>query len=383
MAYIFLVPNKIISGTDALNTASDSLCGDGRKPLIITDPTMVKLGNLNNLTRVLTEKKISYTVYSGIDKEPDDQMICTGIDEYIAHGCDCLIALGGGSTIDSMKAIGMMINETKPISYFVGKQIECVMPHMTAIPTTAGTGSEVTKFTIINDTKTKVKMLLSGECLMPDLAVIDPKFTMTAPNSVTAATGIDALCHCTEAYTSRKAQPLSDTFALSAARRIFDNLLLCYREPNNEQARIQMSLAAAEAGIAFNNSSVTIVHGMSRPIGAFFHVAHGLSNAILLEGCMRFAAEGAVERFADMSRCLGFSSSDSDDEAANAFIEKEAKLLKDLEIPTMSALGIKQEIYESLIARMTQDALASGSPANTIRPVSANDIDTLYRNAYR
>lgn len=383
MAYTFLVPNKIISGKDALTAAAASLCGNGSKPLIVTDPTMIKLGNLDSLTHTLDDQKISYAVYSGIVREPDDQMILEGVKEYKDNGCDCLIGLGGGSAIDSMKAIGMMINTDQPISCFMGQQIDCVMPHMTAIPTTAGTGSEATRFTIINDTAKQVKMLLSGECLMPDLAVIDPRFTMTAPKSVTAATGIDALCHCTEAYTSKKAQPLSDTFALSAAKRIFENLLTCYREPDNEAARIQMSLAAAEAGIAFNNSSVTIVHGMSRPIGALFHVAHGLSNAILLEGCMRFAVDGAYDRFASMSRYLGFSSSEDDVEAANAFIEKEAQLLKDLEIPTMSSLGIDKEVYASHIVKMTQDALASGSPANTIKPVSAVDIDTLYRNIYK
>lgn len=383
MANIFLVPNKIISGKDALSTAASSITGGGKKPLIVTDPTMIKLGNLAKLTVVLDKELIAYAVYSGIVREPDDGMITEGTDAYHENGCDCLIALGGGSAIDSMKAIGMMSTATQPIASFMGKPIVCDMPHMTAIPTTAGTGSEATKFTIINDTKTKVKMLLSGECLMPDLAVVDPQFTMTAPKSVTAATGIDALCHCTEAFTSRKAQPLSDTFAVSAAKRIFENLLICYREPENETARIQMSLAATEAGIAFNNSSVTIVHGMSRPIGALFHVAHGLSNAILLEGCMRFAVTGAWDRFAELSRRLGISTSTDDHEAAMAFIECESQLLKDLEIPTMSSLGISESVYQSSISKMAQDAMASGSPANTLREVTVTDIENLYHEIYR
>ena len=159
---------------------------------------------------------------------------------------------------------------------------------MIAIPTTAGTGSEATMFTIITDTANNVKMLLKGACLIPDLAIIDPVFSISTPKSVTTSTGVDALCHAIEAYTSRKAQPFSDIFALSAIKRIFSNLPIVYEEPDNLEARKEMALAATEAGIAFNNSSVTLVHGMSRPIGALFHVPHGLSNAMLLERCMYF-----------------------------------------------------------------------------------------------
>lgn len=363
--------------------AVQDITGNGKRPLIVTDPMMLKLGNLEKLTDLLDSNQIPYAVWAGVNREPDDTMILAGVAEYHKNQCDCLIALGGGSAIDSMKAVGLMSHSKQPIASYMGKQIQCELPHMTAIPTTAGTGSEATKFTIINDTSSKIKMLLTGECLMPDLAVVDPQFTMTAPKSVTAATGIDALCHCTEAFTSRKAQPLSDTFALSAAKRIFNNLLICYNEPENEEARIQMSLAATEAGISFNNSSVTIVHGMSRPIGALFHIAHGLSNAILLESCMRFAVDGGYERFGALSRSLGFSISEDDKEASEVFIAKEAQLLKDLNIPTMSELGIDHAVYEANITKMAQDAFASGSPSNTIKKVTMEDMEKLYREIYR
>lgn len=383
MANTFLVTKKIISGSKALHEAASFLAGDGKKVFIVTDPMMIRLGNLKKVTEELDEQKKAYSVWSEIDHEPDDLMIQAGVTAYKSNGCDSLIALGGGSAIDAMKAIGFMIQQNQSIGFFMGKRIDCDMPHMCAIPTTAGTGSEATKFTIINDTNTKIKMLLTGECLMPDLAVIDPQFTMTAPKSVTAATGIDALCHCTEAFTSRKAQPLSDTFALSAAKRIFENLQACYDEPANEHARIQMSLAAIEAGIAFNNSSVTIVHGMSRPIGALFHIAHGLSNAILLEGCMRFVADGAYNRFGELSRSLGLSQSLNDEKATNDFITAEAQLLKNLQIPTMSQLGIDRDVYEENIPKMARDAFASGSPSNTIKEISVEDIENLYRKIYR
>lgn len=173
---------------------------------------------------------------------------------------------------------------------------------MVAIPTTSGTGSEATQLSIITNTEKDIKMLLKGAVLMPDIAIDDPAFTLTAPKSVTAATGLDALCHASEAYTSRKSQPLTDEFAISAIKKIFKYLPICYNDGSNVEARAQMSLAAFEAGVAFNNASVTVIHGMSRPIGALFHVPHGISNAMLLSACFSYVYDGAYGRFADMAR---------------------------------------------------------------------------------
>ena len=226
-------------------------------------------------------------------------------------------------------------------------------------------------------------MLLSGACLIPDLAIIDPQFTISAPKSVTSHTGIDALCHALESYTSRKSQPLSDTFALSALRRIFKNLRSCYEDGNNEEARIQMSLAAIEAGISFNNSSVTIVHGMSRPLGALFHVPHGLSNAMLLKDCMEYVVDGAYDRFAAISRDLGFTDCKDDTEASKIFLNKLTELLDCLNVPTMSQFGIDREEYFKNIEKMANDAYASGSPSNTIKKIDVKDMIDLYQKIYR
>ncbi|MBQ1776138.1 MAG: iron-containing alcohol dehydrogenase, partial [Erysipelotrichaceae bacterium] len=229
----------------------------------------------------------------------------------------------------------------------------------------------------------KVKMLLTGPCLLPDLAIIDPVFSKSAPKSVTSHTGIDALCHAVESYTSRKAQPLSDTFALSAIKRIFENLEACYNDGNNIPARVQMSLAALEAGISFNNSSVTIVHGMSRPMGALFHVPHGLSNAMLLEECMNFAYEGAYDRFAKIARYLSLTDETDDRKAGKIFLDHLKDLLARLNVPSMSEYGIDREVYFANIEKMASDALASGSPSNTLRQPSKEDIEELYRKIYR
>lgn len=383
MAREFIVPGQIITGSGALEMAGEALKKMGTKALIVTDPMMVELGNCETLTEALKKLGIEAVVDSGITGEPTDTMIEAGLKLYMESGCDFLVALGGGSPIDSMKAIGSLVVNKGLISDYMGKLIEVRVPPMAAIPTTAGTGSEATQFTIITDTKKDIKMLLKGKVLIPKLAVIDPQFTMTAPPKVTAATGLDALCHAVEAYTSKNAQTLSDTFALSAVRRIFSFLPAAFIDGQNEEARVQMSVAALEAGIAFNNSSVTVIHGMSRPIGALFHVAHGLSNAMLLKPCLSFALEGAYSRFATLGREIGAASEkDGDPEAGRKFLDAVCELTKKLRIPTLAEYGIDKNTFMSAVEKMAGDAMASGSPQNTRREITKEDIKAIYQSLY-
>ena len=383
MANTFLTPKMIVSGNDALDSAKSELSKLGKKAFIVTDAMMVKLGNILLLEKILKEVNIDYHIFSEVNFEPNDTVVIQGKDTYRENNCDFLIALGGGSPIDTAKAISILLNNDAPLSSYMGKVIDIDRPPLVAIPTTAGTGSEATKFTIINDTATKVKMLLTGPCLIPDLAIIDPAFSKSAPQSVTSHTGIDALCHAVESYTSRKAQPLSDTFALSAIKRIFANLQKCYDNGNDTEARVQMSLAALEAGISFNNSSVTIVHGMSRPMGALFHVPHGLSNAMLLEECMNYVVDGAYDRFADIARYLSLTDDKDDVKAAKIFLNALSELLRNLNVPTMSQYGIDKEEYFASIDKMAHDAFASGSPSNTIKEIKVDDMVELYKKIYR
>ena len=383
MANTFLTPKMIISGADALTNAQSELAKAGKKAFIVTDATMVKLGNVSLLEDILKKCDIDYYIFSEVNFEPNDIVVIEGKNKYKENNCDFLVALGGGSPIDTAKAISILLDNDAPLSSYMGKIIDIKRPALVAIPTTAGTGSEATKFTIINDTNTKVKMLLTGPCLIPDLAIIDPAFSKSAPKSVTSHTGIDALCHAIESYTSRKAQPLSDTFALSAIKRIFANLKKCYDNGDDIEARVQMSLAALEAGISFNNSSVTIVHGMSRPMGALFHVPHGLSNAMLLGECMNYVVDGAYDRFADIARYLSLTNDEDDVKAAHIFLDALNKLLQDLNVPTMSEYGIDSKEYFDSIDKMAHDAYASGSPSNTIKKIEVEDMITLYKKIYR
>ncbi|MCI6420721.1 MAG: iron-containing alcohol dehydrogenase [Blautia sp.] len=383
MAREFIVPGQIITGSGALNMAEETLKGLGKKALIVTDKVMIQLGNCAKVEAALKNQGLDYAIYSEIVGEPTDVMIENGLKAYKEEGCDFLVALGGGSPIDSMKAIGSLVVNGGNISDYMGKIIDVEMPPLVAIPTTAGTGSEATQFTIITDTKKDIKMLLKGKVLMPSLAIIDPQFTMTAPPKITAATGLDALCHAVEAYTSRKAQTLSDTFAMSAVKRIFKYLPVAFKDGQNEEARVQMSVAALEAGIAFNNASVTIIHGMSRPIGALFHVAHGLSNAMLLKECLTFALEGAYDRFAELGRAVGVASdADSDKEASEKFLSAVEAIVKELETPTLAEFGIDKEEFFKVIDKMAFDAMDSGSPQNTMREVTEEDVKQIYRNLW-
>ena len=241
MGYTFMVPAKIISGTNVIEELGQHIQGKGTKALIVTDQFMVKFGNAAKVENALAKANIPYVTFAGANSEPTDKIVDAGLKVYREEGCDFLVALGGGSPMDTAKAIMFMSTqpEGKKINEFMHVNIDMPVPYLVAIPTTAGTGSEVTKNTIIADTENNVKMLLCGPSIIPALAVVDPTFTMTAPPSVTAATGIDALCHSIEAYTSRKAQPLTDTFALSAIKKIHKNLPICYKDGKNVEARLQ------------------------------------------------------------------------------------------------------------------------------------------------
>ncbi len=378
MARLFLTPSRIVTGEGALEDSTELLASLGTRAFVVTDPMMVKLGNCKKVTDALEAAGLGYEVFDGIVGEPSDTMIEEGIAAFKASGCDMFVGLGGGSPIDAMKAIALMAACDGDIDEQMGRVLDFDRPPLVAIPTTAGTGSEATQFTIINNTRAGIKMLLAGAKVLPDVAIIDPQFTLTAPASVTANTGVDALCHALESATSRKAQPMSYTFSISAIKRILANLYSCYTEPDNVEARTQMAIAATEAGIAFNNASVTVIHGMSRPIGALFHVPHGLSNAMIMLECLRYVVDGAYFEFAAVAREVGASKASDDAQAANELLDGIAVLLKQLKIPTLREYGIDADEFRAQIPKMAHDAIESGSPANTIKPLAAADLEAIY-----
>ena len=383
MANLFSIPQVIISGEKALQMSAQHLKSYGDKALIVTDDMMIKLGNVKKLTDTLDEIKVSYVIYSAINSEPTHSMVDEGVEIYKKEECEFIIGIGGGSPMDSMKAIGAVVKNGGSICEYVGKPIEHILPPLVAIPTTAGTGSEATKVSIITNTITDVKMLLNDPKLIANLAIVDPVFTLTAPPAVTAATGVDALTHAIEAYTSLKAFSMSDIYAVSAIKKIFDNLYEVYTNGSNIQARREMAIAALEAGIAFSNASVTVVHGMSRPIGAMFHVPHGLSNAMLLKVCLPYIKPGATARLNNLAKEIGvFRQGMTPDEGADAFVVATMALLRTLNIPSPAEFGISREEFFSAIPKMATDALASGSPGNTRRVPNEDDVEELYKKLW-
>lgn len=381
MSREFLMPGRVITGEGAAQAAMQYIAKLGKHALIVTGKVVSTLDVFSQFTCLLKDYGIKYDIFSGITGEPDDLMVKAGLAAYEANGCDFLIAIGGGSPMDAMKAIGTLKTCGGELRDYMGKEICGQFPPMAAVPTTAGTGSEATKFTVITDSETQVKMLLKGESLIPSIAILDPAYTKASPENVTAATGLDALTHAVEAYTSNKAQPLTDAVALSAVKRIFKYLPRAYSNGNDTEARSQMSVAALEAGIAINNASVTVVHGMSRPIGALFHVPHGLSNAMLLAKCMSFAANGALRRFAELGFAVGAADSgDSDEIAADKFIAALEEICAVCHVPTVCEYGIDKEKFIQAIPKMTHDAIQSGSPANTRKSVTEQDIIKLYHD---
>lgn len=379
----FVIPNHTVVGTNVLGEAAPLLKKMGHKAFIVTGRHVAVSDMMKQLTALLDENGIGCVIFDGITGEPTDTMIENGVEMLKSSGCDFIIGIGGGSPLDSAKAIAAMAVNEGSIADYNGKEITGEILPLAAIPTTAGTGSEATKFTVITDSEKGIKMLLKGDVLVPKLAIVDSSFTVGAPKSVTSATGLDALTHAVEAYTSRKAFSMTDTLAVSAVKRIMKYLPIAYREPDNSLAREQMSIAALEAGICINNSSVTIVHGMSRPIGALFHVPHGMSNAMLLKGCLSFAVSGAYEKFANLGRETGVASdSDSDETAAEKFIDSLQSICDVCEISTLEQYEIDRDEYYSKISKMATDAVASGSPANTVKEVTVDDCIEIYKKLY-
>lgn len=384
MSNLFLMPRYIFSGEGALEKAGNSVKLLGGKALIVTDDVMLKIGSAQKITSFLDALSIKYSVYHEVNGEPTDRMVEGGIKKYKEENCNFLIALGGGSPIDTMKAIGAMITNSGEITDYLGKTIENKTPPMVAIPTTAGTGSEATQFTIITDTRRNIKMLLKGPYLIPAIAIIDPAFTASSPKNVTSATGIDALTHAIESYTSKLVQPMSEIFSISAVKKIFKNLLNAYNSGSDMNARSEMSIAALQAGIAFNNSSVTIVHGMSRPIGALFHVPHGLSNAMLLPDCLEFIMPGVPEKFCDLAKEIGvYKDGMSDMEGGKAFISEVRELCNNLNVQTPEQFGVDKKKFFSNLDKMAEDALESGSPQNAVRKVSKQEIIDIYKGLWK
>ena len=385
MSHTIVLPRIMEIGHDAsqkLPTVLRNLAVT--KPLIITDKMMVQLGYVDKIQALLAAEGIVADVFDDTVPEPTDRSIEAGVARIQNGDYDVIIALGGGSPIDSAKAMAILGKFGGEIrDYKFPRQVnESGLP-IVAIPTTAGTGSEATKFTIITDEANNEKLLCVGLGFMPVAAIIDYSLTTSVPARTTADTGIDAMTHAIEAYVSQKRSPYSDAQALAALRLIGPNLQAAYHDGKNEAAREAMMLGSTLAGIAFCNSSVALVHGMSRPIGAFFHVPHGLSNAMLLPAVTEFSIPAAPERYADCARALGVADyADGIEEANGKLVRFLTDLNQELQVPSLADFGAEHADFEALVDTMCEQAFASGSPSNNPRVPNQAEMLALYRSLW-
>jgi alcohol dehydrogenase class IV len=353
------------------------------RPLLVTDPDIIKFGYCAQLQAPLDEAGIAYGLFGDCVPDPTTDSVDAALALWREGSYDCVVALGGGSSLDTAKAVAVLAEHGGIMrDYKVPRQVDSGLP-IIAIPTTAGTGSEATRVAVITDTQTQEKMLCMGLGLMPVAALVDFELTMTMPCRLTADTGIDSLCHALEAYVSRKANPFTDSIALTAMRTIYQNIRTACAEPDNRQAREAMMLAATQGGIAFANASVTLIHGMSRPIGALYHVPHGLSNAMLLPEVTAWSVDHAPQRYAHCARYIGVATpSDSNQLACAHLVDALCALTADLQVPGPKAFGIDRDTWFDSLQLMAAQALDSGSPANNPRVPNAHDIVRLYESIW-
>jgi alcohol dehydrogenase class IV len=385
MAALITTPRLMHIGGGALAELPGVLSRLGlARPLVVTDPYIARCGILDRATGLLDNAGIKWVVFADTVPDPTTDVVETGVARLGEGDFDSFVAIGGGSPIDTAKAMSVLhANGGKMRNYKVPNDIPRSGLPIIAIPTTAGTGSEVTRFTVITDTETDEKMLIAGLACCPTAAIVDYELTLTMPLRLTADTGIDSLTHAIEAYVSKRANPYTDGVAKDAMGLIAHNIRTACAEPDNRAAREAMMLGATKAGMAFSNASVCLVHGMSRPIGAFFHVPHGLSNAMLLPEVTAFSAPAAVDRYADCARAMGVAEEGEGIQSAVArLIDELRKLNADLQVPSPRAYGIDRARYEELLPVMAGQAIGSGSPANNPRVPTSDEIIDLYRRVY-
>lgn len=381
----FRMPKSVLYGRNSLEKLGEQSKKLGKRAFIVTDTIMEKLGYVEKCIQQLNKKSITVSTYNKVDAEPTNIHVLEALSLCKEEKCDFIIGIGGGSCIDAAKAVAVLYTNGGEVEDYVQKDIEIEnnpLP-LIAIPTTSGTGSEVTSVAVITNKKTDVKMMMKHPSFIPKVAIIDPVLTSSLPPQITAATGIDALCHAIEAYISKVSQPLTDVLALSAIESIMKYLRIAYEDGRNMEAREAMMIASLQAGIAFSNASVTLVHGMSRPVGALFHVPHGISNAILLPTVLEFTKTSAMKRLAKIGRSLNKDLySNSDEEVADYTLGEIKKLCFDLHIPNLKEYGIDGIEFENAISKMASDAIESGSPANNPRVPSYDEIKELYRECF-
>lgn len=326
---------KLIEGEGTITQTAQALTElGGVKPLIVTDAMLVKLGIAKHLTDALDAANIVYSMFDQVTPDPTLPLIAEGLQQYKQDGCDSIIALGGGSPMDCAKAIAAAAVKNVEARKLVGLlRVRKALPPFIAIPTTAGTGSEATVVAVVTDPDKKQKFTIVDPSLVPAVAILDPLLMLGLPAKITAETGIDALTHAVESYIGYHATEQTKAYGYDAVKRIFANLPTAYADGRDIEARRQMSIASFNAGVAFTRASIGYVHAIAHQMGGYYHVPHGLANAVLLPHILDFSFENALCRYAELAIAAGLATKDDTQvAAAHKFVEGVKDLNKTLNI---------------------------------------------------
>lgn len=376
----FVAPEFVI-GTDARLLAgryARNLLA--RRILIVTSAPIMRMDWFKHITATLEEEAIEYVVYDRVSPNPRDDEIMDGAHQYTESGCDSILAIGGGSPIDCAKGIGIVATNHNGILDSEGvDRIPVPPPPMICIPTTAGTGAEVSQFAIINDRTRKVKIAIISKKIVPDIALIDPRPLLTLPRDLTAHTGMDALTHSIEAYVSNASSPITDIHALESIRLMHNHLYQAYQNPANPEHRYQTMLGSLCAGLAFSNASLGAAHAMAHSLGGFLDLPHGECNALLLEHVIANNYAACPQRFDEIGRTLGIDITGvSPDERKNRIAAAINNLRESLGISkTLGELGVTR----ADIPALAQNAIRDPCMATNPRKLSTQDLERIYEEA--
>lgn len=361
----FITP-EIIFGKNAIRQAGEACLRLGaKKVLIVSDVGVAKAGWLEKVMEICKESFLPFATFSELTTDPKDTEVVKGCRAFIENECDAIIGVGGGSALDVAKAIAILATNGGKISDYEGiDKIEKPLPPMIMIMTTAGSGSEVSQFSIIVDSNRKKKMTIISKSLVPDIAIIDPYTLVTKDSSLTAATGMDVLTHAIEAYVSIAATPLTDVQAKNALTLVSTYLRPSVASKTNEEAKEAMAMASLQAGLAFSNAILGAAHAISHAIGGRFPLPHGEINAILLPYVMDFNFIAAPKRFLDIAECMGIDARGlTQREAGNAAIQFVNELSIDIGIPKrLREVGITESVIESISQTALEDACMITNP---------------------
>lgn len=375
----FISPAKIVierSGILSIGKLAKPL---GKKALIcIGGGSLKRSGYLDKIKESLKAENIKWEVYEGIPSDPDIERVNIGVELCRNSNCDMIIAVGGGSVIDASKAIGLIANNSNgDITYYEKNKPENRMLPMIAVPTTTGTASEVSMYSIITDNEAKRKMVIAGEFILPDVALLDVDLTLSLPSKITAATGMDALTHAIESYISDNAFEMTRMFALRAVELIAKNIHCAVYNPKNIKAKEAMLIGQMYAGLAFSNTSTALVHSMSRPLGVYYGIPHGEANAILLATIMEYNLPCCIEEFKTLAKAIEIEPVDkSSTSYAKAFVDRIKEIHYTLPLSrTISEKGAKESDFKA----MAEDAAAAGGTGVNPRKPSVDEIIELYK----